>query len=48
MSLPLAWLVLVGIGSPAVLLAILGGASFFGRPLSERWTAMLTGAAMLV
>ena len=47
MSSPLAWLVLVGIGSPAVLLAILGGSSLLGRPLPERWTATLTGAAML-
>jgi len=43
-----AWLVLVGVGSPAVLFAILGGASLVGRRLSERWTASLAAGAMLV
>jgi NAD(P)H-quinone oxidoreductase subunit 5 len=45
---PLAWLVLVGAAAPAVLLAILGGASLLDRPLPERWTSTLTGTAMLV
>ena len=31
-SVPLAWMVLVGAGSPAVLLALLGGASLVNRP----------------
>jgi hypothetical protein len=38
LDLPLTWLVLVGVGSPAVLLALLGGASLLNRPLPERWT----------
>ena len=48
MSVPLTWLVLVGVGSPAVLLALLGGASLINRPLPERWTASLAGTAMTV
>ena len=39
-STPLAALVLVGIGSPASLLALLGVASLVNRPLAERWTAL--------
>ena len=46
MSVPLTWLVLVGVGSPAVLLALLGGASLINRPLPERWTASLAGTSM--
>jgi hypothetical protein len=38
-SAPLALLVLVGVGLPAVLFALLGGASLVNRPLPERWTA---------
>ena len=37
---------LVGVGSPAVLLALLGGASLLNRPLPERWTGPLAAAAM--
>ena len=48
MSVPLAWLVLVGVGSPAVLLALLSGASLINRPLPERWTASLAGTSMTV
>jgi NADH-quinone oxidoreductase subunit L len=48
MSVPLTWLVLVGVGSPAVLLALLGGASLINRPLPERWTASLAGTSMTV
>jgi NADH-quinone oxidoreductase subunit L len=48
MSAPLTWLVLVGVGSPAVLLALLGGASLLNRPLPERWTASLAGTSMTV
>jgi NADH-quinone oxidoreductase subunit L len=48
MSVPLTWLVLVGVGSPAVLLALLCGASLINRPLPERWTASLAGASMTV
>jgi NADH-quinone oxidoreductase subunit L len=46
MSVPLTWLVLVGVGSPAVLLALLGGASLINRSLPERWTASLAGTSM--
>ena len=46
MSVPLTWLVLVGVGSPAILLALLGGASLLNRPLPERWTASLAGTSM--
>jgi NAD(P)H-quinone oxidoreductase subunit 5 len=48
MSVPLTGLVLVGVASPAVLLALLGGASLINRPLPERWTASLAGASMTV
>ncbi len=44
---PLAWLVSAGVGAPAVLLAVLGGASLVNRPLPERWTGKLAAAAML-
>jgi NAD(P)H-quinone oxidoreductase subunit 5 len=47
-SASLAWLVLVGAAAPAVLLAVLGGASLLDRPLPERWTSTLAGTAMLV
>ncbi|HKB09218.1 MAG TPA: proton-conducting transporter membrane subunit [Vicinamibacterales bacterium] len=43
-----AWLVLVGVGSPAVLFAILGGASLLNRPLPERWTGSLAAGAMVL
>ncbi len=42
------WLVVVGVGSPALLFAILGGASLVNRPLSERWTGSLAVGAMLL
>ena len=47
-NVPLAWLVLVGVGSPAVLLALLGGASLVNRPLPERWTGSLAGGSMTI
>jgi NAD(P)H-quinone oxidoreductase subunit 5 len=47
-NLPLEWMVLVGVGSPAVLFALLGGASLVNRPLPERWTGSLTAGAMAV
>jgi len=43
-----AWLVLVGVGSPAVLFAVLGGGSLLNRRLSERWTSSLAAGAMLL
>jgi NAD(P)H-quinone oxidoreductase subunit 5 len=45
-SVPLALLVLVGVGSPALLLALLGVASLANRPLPERWTGLLAGSSM--
>ena len=47
-SVPLAVLVLVGVGSPALLFAVLGGAAILNRPLPERWTSTLAAASMLV
>src|SRR5438046_3425604 len=46
-AVPLASLVLIGVGSPAVLFALLGGASIVNRPLPERWTGRLAAAAMI-
>ena len=37
-DVPLAWMVLAGVGSPAILLTLLGGASLVNRPLPERST----------
>jgi NAD(P)H-quinone oxidoreductase subunit 5 len=45
-GIPLTVLVLVGVGSPAVLLAVLGVASLLNRPLPERWTGHLAGGSM--
>lgn len=45
---PLTWLVLVGVGTPTVLLALLGGTSLLNRPLSEKWTGALAAGAMTV
>jgi NAD(P)H-quinone oxidoreductase subunit 5 len=47
-SLSLTVLVLVGVGSPVVLLALLGVASLLNRPLAERWTAALAGSSMTI
>ena len=46
MTTSLASLVLLGVASPAVLFGILGVASLINRPLPERWTSALAGAAM--
>jgi NADH-quinone oxidoreductase subunit L len=46
-SLSLTLLVLIGVGSPAVLLAVLGGASFLNRPLPERWTGRIAAGSMI-
>ncbi|HVP70375.1 MAG TPA: proton-conducting transporter membrane subunit, partial [Gemmatimonadaceae bacterium] len=45
-ALPLAWLVLAGVGSPLVLFGVLGAASMLNRPLTERWTGILAGGSM--
>ena len=47
-ELALTVLVLVGIASPALLFAVLGGASLFDRPPPERWTGWLAGSAMTI
>jgi NADH-quinone oxidoreductase subunit L len=47
-SVPLTWLVLIGVGSPAILLALLGGASLINRPVPERWTGALAAGSMTV
>src|SRR6476646_7451851 len=46
LSFPLTVLVLVGVGSPALLLVLLGAASLINRPLSERWTGLLAGSSI--
>jgi NAD(P)H-quinone oxidoreductase subunit 5 len=48
LNLPLTWMVLVGVGSPAVLLALLGGVSLVNRQLSERWTSSLAAGSMTI
>ena len=45
-SLSLALLVLVGVGSPAVLFSLLGCASLLNRPLPEQWTSKALRVAM--
>ena len=45
-GIPLISLVLVGVGTPAILFAVLGGASLLNRPLPERWTAALAAGSM--
>ena len=45
-NVPFAWLVLVGVGAPALLFAVLGGTSLFNRRLPERWTGSLAAVAM--
>jgi NAD(P)H-quinone oxidoreductase subunit 5 len=47
-SAPLTVLVVVGVGSPVLLLAVLGAASLVNRPLPERWTGLLAGGSMAV
>ena len=45
-SAPLAALVLVGVGAPVFLLALLGTASLLNRPLPERLTGPIAGSSM--
>jgi NAD(P)H-quinone oxidoreductase subunit 5 len=47
-NMPLEAMVLVGIGSPAVLLMILGVASLINRPLPERITGPVTAGTMML
>jgi NAD(P)H-quinone oxidoreductase subunit 5 len=46
-SVSLTFLVLVGVGSPALLLALLGCASLLNRPLPERWTGRIAAGSMM-
>jgi len=48
LALPLTLMVLVGVGSPVILLSVLGVASLINRPLPERWTGSLAAGLMLV
>jgi NADH-quinone oxidoreductase subunit L len=48
LSVPLAGMVLVGVGSPALLFVLLGGAAIVNRSLPERWTSALAAGSMLV
>ena len=48
LNLPLTWMVLVGVGSPAVLFALLGAAALVNRPPPERWTGSLAAGAMTI
>ena len=47
-SVSLASMVVAGVGSPAVLFVLLGGASIVNRPLPERWTGRLTAVSMTI
>ena len=47
-GLSLTVLVLIGVGSPAILLVLLGTASLLNRPLSEKWTGPLAAISMLI
>src|SRR5262245_31152498 len=47
-SLSLALLVLVGVGTPAVLLALLGCGSILNRPFPERWTGPVAAGSMMM
>ena len=48
LNLPLTWMVLIGVGSPALLLALLGATSLAGRSLPERWIGSLAAGAMTI
>jgi len=47
-TVPLTVLVLVGVGSPALLFALLAVPSLVNRPLPERWTGVLAGSLMTI
>ena len=47
-SVPLAALVLMGVGSPAALFAVLGCGLLLNRPLPERWTGSLAAGSMMM
>jgi NAD(P)H-quinone oxidoreductase subunit 5 len=48
MNVPLTVLVLIGVGSPALLFVTLGFSSLINRSLSERWTGSLAAGAMTI
>jgi NAD(P)H-quinone oxidoreductase subunit 5 len=45
-SIPLTVLVLVGVGSPALLFMVIGAAALLNRPLPEQWTGLLAAGSM--
>jgi NADH-quinone oxidoreductase subunit L len=47
-NVPLASMVLVGVGAPAVLFGLLGGASLVNRRPTERWTGRLAAGTMII
>lgn len=47
-GIPLTALVIVGVGSPTVLLGLLGVASLLNRPLPERWTGPIAATSMTI
>src|SRR5262249_49762280 len=47
-DLPFTTLVGIGVGTPAILLTVLGVASLVDRPFPERWTGPLAGSAMML
>src|SRR5581483_8573273 len=47
-NLPLASLVILGVGAPLVLFAALCGTLLINRPLPERWTGSLAAGAMTI
>jgi NADH-quinone oxidoreductase subunit L len=46
-AVSLAWLVLLGVGLPSALFALLGCGSLLNRPLPERWTGPIAAGSML-
>jgi NAD(P)H-quinone oxidoreductase subunit 5 len=46
-NVPFAWLVLAGVGAPALLFGLLGATSLLNRRLPERWTGPLAAGTMI-
>jgi NAD(P)H-quinone oxidoreductase subunit 5 len=47
-NVPFTWFVLIGVGAPAVLFAVLGTVALFNRRLPEPWIAVLAAVTMAV
>jgi NAD(P)H-quinone oxidoreductase subunit 5 len=47
-NVPFAWMVLIGVAAPALVLVVLGSALLLDRTLPERWIGALTAGAMAV